>query len=122
MGTNAASAGYVIDFASASGNVKGESRSEAGGLVGSNQGEIRNASASGMISGGTYATLGGLVGSNQGKISQSVASGKVNVLSNYYVQVAGGLVGINYGEMKGNSAFGEAAKLPAVGANYGTID
>lgn len=122
VGTNAASAGYVIDFASASGNVKGESRSEAGGLVGSNQGEIRNASASGMISGGTYATLGGLVGSNQGKISQSVASGKVNVLSNYYVQVAGGLVGINYGEMKGNSAFGEAAKLPAVGANYGTID
>lgn len=121
VGTNAASAGYVIDFASASGNVKGESRSEVGGLVGSNQGEIRNASASGMVSGGTYATMGGLVGSNQGKISQSVASGKVNVLSNY-AQVAGGLAGVNYGVMSGNAVYGEAAKLPAAGVNYGTID
>lgn len=121
VGTNAAAVGYVIDLANASGNVKGESRSEVGGLVGYNQGEISNASASGMVSGGTYATMGGLVGSNQGKVSQSVASGKVNVLSNY-AHVGGGLVGINYGTMNWNATFGEAAKLPAAGANYGTIN
>ncbi|MNL85331.1 hypothetical protein D3C87_2136060 [compost metagenome] len=50
-----------------------------------------------------------------------MASGKVNVLSNY-AQVAGGLAGVNYGVMSGNAVYGEAAKLPAAGVNYGTID
>ncbi|QVQ28878.1 GLUG motif-containing protein [Achromobacter deleyi] len=74
------------------------------------------------VRGNTYTqALGGLVGSNQGSVSQSVASGKVNVLYNY-AHVGGGLAGVNYGVMNSNATFGEAAKLPVAGANYGTIN
>lgn len=121
VGTNGNNSSSSIDSASASGNVQGGVRAVVGGLVGQNNARITNASSTGSVAASTYATLGGLVGLNMGNVRQSVASGKVNFLPAAYRQTYGGLVGMNYGELFYNGVSGQAALVPFVGFNQGTI-
>jgi hypothetical protein len=72
----------------------------AGGLCGSNYGEIDNCTSSGTVSSfemiGALNGVGGLVGDNLGKINNCYSSSQVNVkLLKYDFAVAGGLVGFN---------------------------
>ncbi len=79
---NVASQG-TVDTSFATGNVEGSS--EAGGLVGDNQGQIQESFATGRITGNSLG--GGLVGNNNGAISQSYATGPVSA------SPEGGLIG-----------------------------
>jgi hypothetical protein len=76
--------------------------SEAGGLVGTSQGEIRNGHAGGTVTGGL--SVGGLVGWGQGVISNSYATGNVTGTNDR----TGGLVGdmLNSGSISGSYASG----------------
>lgn len=117
-GSNSASS---IESASASGRVQGNVSSVVGGLVGQNNARITNSTSTGSVAASSNATLGGLVGLNMGEVRQSVASGKVNFLAPNYRQTYGGLVGVNYGDISYSGASEEAALVPLVGLNQGTI-
>lgn len=86
----------TIENVSASGNIVGPLQqvingSAAGGLVGTNYGNVARSSSSVDISAGSDAA-GGLVGINDGVISQSDATGPLDGTGD-----KGGLVGDNYG-------------------------
>ena len=93
-------------------------RSHAGGLVGENQGSLRNSYASGSVSG---VTSGGLVGWNTGSISNSYAAGSVSGVT------SGGLVGNNTGSISNSyttgSVYGGSFSRVGglVGRNAGSI-
>ena len=64
----------------------------AGGLSGSNHGDIASSSATGEISGGAFSLVGGVVGQNFGRLEGSFAAGSITGGAS---TTAGGLVGMN---------------------------
>jgi len=94
-----------------------------GGVVGRNLGSINDSYANSDISG--YRTLGGLAGVNQGLISNSFSS--ANVVS-YEVELGsiGGLVGTNPGTIRNSYSTGDVIGTTWVGgiagSNSGTIE
>ena len=90
--------------------------SQAGGLVGANQGVITNCSALGSVQGASVG-VGGLVGINwgTGSISGSQAGGHVtgNGRDPVYASRAGGLVGQNVGTITNCFALGSVQALEA---------
>jgi hypothetical protein len=107
--------GCTTGFSCASGVVMVGAGSTGGGLVGENQGIIRNAFATGNVIGaaglggnGNFeqtTTLGGLVGSNEGVITRAFATGAVGGANVANLDV-GGLVGDNGGVIWRSAAFG----------------
>lgn len=79
----------TIDSCHANGTVSAPNGSTVGGLVGYNDGTIKNSYALGNVSSDNF--IGGLVGNNQGAIETSFAAGTVTG-TRYYI---GGLVGYN---------------------------
>jgi subtilase family protein len=122
--------GCTAGFTCASGLVTVGAGSTGGGLVGENQGIIRNAFATGNVVGAAgpggssdfdqVTTLGGLVGGNEGIISHTFATGAVGaggIVSHDFSTDAisatpvanldvGGLVGDNGGTIRHSRAFG----------------
>lgn|GEM_PF-1384954 len=125
--------GSTVNASYASGAVDGPVY--VGGLVGRNDGAIRESHASGTVSG--IDIVGGLAGGNEGgQISQSYAAGTVNGSGNN----AGGLVGynlsgivtrsyaigdvngqINVGGLAGNTDFGGISESYATGSVNGQV-
>jgi hypothetical protein len=94
---------------------------EMGGLVGYNEGSIRNSYSKGNVS-GSYYHIGGLVGSNTGLIDLCYSESNVSNTSHY----SGGLVGQNYGQIRESFSLGSVNSSGAVvgglvGLNYGLI-
>ncbi|MGB6873842.1 MAG: GLUG motif-containing protein, partial [Dehalococcoidia bacterium] len=89
-----------------------------GGLVGINEGTVTNSHSSGSATG--WYTVGGLVGINSETVWNSYSTGSVT--GNYYV---GGLVGWNEGTVwntiSTGSVTGEWDVGGLVGSNYGTV-
>ena len=89
-----------------------------GGLVGINEGTVTSSHSSGGVTG--WYTVGGLVGINSETVSNSYSTG--NVTGNYYV---GGLVGWNDGTVRYTYSIGSVAGEwdvgGLVGSNYGTV-
>jgi filamentous hemagglutinin family protein len=105
----------------------GDSRGNAGGLVGTNYNFITNAYATGAVSiGNDDAFAGGLAGANGGAIVDAYATGSVSISSGGSTH-AGGLVGYNGGPISDAYATGAvsayASGSPSVAglANFGTI-
>ncbi|MCY4580578.1 MAG: hypothetical protein OXD31_16240 [Chloroflexi bacterium] len=114
-----------ITFSYAATNVMGHPSGYTGGLVGRNEwnGVIESSYATGNVVGGL---AGGLVGSNFGNISSSYASGGTESLEDGGFDIAGGLSGSNAGSIRFSYASGgvsspgrEAGGL--VGNNGGLI-
>ncbi len=104
--------GYLtgtIENSSSSGNVTGDVNTDAGGLVGYNDGgNILSSSASGTVSVTFDANAGGLLGYNYiGVVSNSYATGTASATDNAYT---GGLVGYQYkGSISASHASGAAS-------------
>jgi len=94
---------------------------QVGGLVGCNEGTVRDCYSSGSVTGESYVGyVGGLVGDNSGTVSNSYSSG--NVTGDVKV---GGLVGWNYGTVSNSYSTGSVTGNSSVGGlvgwNYGTV-
>jgi len=100
----------IVTDASANGTVRGEQT--VGGLTGRNAGTVTNASASGAVNGSDG--VGGLVGSNDGTVTDASARGVVNGSSG-----VGGLVGDNRGTVANASASGAVDGSSDVGGLVG---
>ncbi len=104
----------TIRNVSASGSVTGTGADDVGGLVGDNLGTLRNAGASGRVSGAE--DVGGLTGDNDGTIRDVTASGRVTGTS----FAAGGLVGDNdEGTIANATASGDVTGAEVVGGLAG---
>lgn len=104
-----------VTYANATGNVFG--RRAVGGLVGQNEGTIRDAVATGQVSGNSNSIyIGGLVGVNHfsGSVISTTATGRVT--GNNEV---GGLIGLNSGTINHTSAMGDVFGNNAVGGLVG---
>ena len=90
------SSGFIREFSSAATVHVGDSDpgavNIAGGLSGSNHGDITSSSTTGEISGGAFSLAGGMVGQNFGRLEGSFAAGGVTGGAS---TMAGGLVGMN---------------------------
>ncbi|KVO45075.1 filamentous hemagglutinin N-terminal domain-containing protein [Burkholderia ubonensis] len=106
-----------IVLSDASGSVSGGARAKIGGLVGLNGGEISRSSSSGTVSGGLNATLGGIVGMDFGTTQASSTTSRI-AYTQGYGQRYGGLAGFAMTSMKGNTASGDAARVPLVGGQF----
>jgi hypothetical protein len=100
-------------------NVSVAGQNVVGGLVGFNEGTVRDSYSSGSVTG--FGAVGGLVGANEGTVRDSHSSGSATGLL-----VVGGLVGKNFGGNVTNSyssanVAGEAFIGGLVGANEGTV-
>ncbi len=85
-----------------------------GGLVGANEGTVRDSHSSGSATGYDY--VGGLVGHNSGgNVTSSYATGRVTGL----VSVVGGLVGANVGNVTNSYATGSVTGGDYVGGLVG---
>ena len=96
----------IISGVTVVGNVNG-----TGGLVGENNGIIRDSTAKVAVAGGTIA--GGLVGSNGGTVTHSEASGDVSGTGSTAGRDGGvgGLVGSNSGTISDSKASGEVTGI-----------
>lgn len=96
----------IISGVTVVGNVNG-----AGGLVGDNEGIIRDSTAKVAVAGGTIA--GGLVGSNGGTVTHSEATGDVSGTGSTAGSGGGlgGLVGSNSGTINDSKASGEVTGI-----------
>ncbi|MBN3787652.1 GLUG motif-containing protein [Burkholderia sp. Ac-20353] len=110
----------TVDASHATGSAKGGDSSRVGGLIGRNDGTVKDSSSTGTVSGGRQAHLGGLVGGNFGYVNKSSTSSPV-AFTNGYNQQYGALAGVNFRMLVGNKASGNAAGLPLVGFNAGTV-
>ncbi|KVN85170.1 filamentous hemagglutinin N-terminal domain-containing protein [Burkholderia ubonensis] len=106
-----------IVLSDASGSVNGGARAKVGGLVGVNGGTIDRSSSSGTVSGGLNATLGGIVGMDFGTTQASSTTSRI-AYTQGYGQRYGGLAGFAMTSMKGNTASGDAARVPLVGGQF----
>jgi len=110
----------TVDASHATGSAKGGDSSRVGGLIGRNDGTVKDSSSTGTVSGGRQAHLGGLVGGNFGYVNKSSTSSQV-AFTNGYNQQYGALAGVNFRMLAGNKVSGNAAGLPLVGFNAGTV-
>jgi hypothetical protein len=109
--------GVIENVGVVSGNVTGYSN--AGGLVGKNEGTVAEAHSSGSVNG--QSNVGGLVGWNfEGTVAEAHSSGSVNGQSN-----VGGLVGWSTGTLSNSYATGGVTGNSSVGGlagkNGGTL-
>ena len=97
---------------------------DIGGLVGDNRGTIRDSYATGSVTGG--GDIGGLVGDNRGTIRDSYATGSVSGDNENEFASIGGLVGYNEGTIRDSYATGSVTGGGDIGGlvganNGGTI-
>ena len=95
-------------------SVAKSSLSGVGGLVGANYGTITNSYAAGFVGSGGF--VGGLVGWNEGTIMNSYATGSVGS-----VWFVGGLVGTNNGTITNSYATGSVTQSGHVGSTGGLV-
>ena len=86
-----------------------------GGLVGNNNGTIKNSYATGNVVGQEY--VGGLAGRSKGRIEKSYATSSVTGKDN-----VGGLVGFNWKQIKNSYATGDVTGTDRVGGLVGGND
>ena len=92
--------------------------SSSGGLVGQNNGDIRNSYATGTVSSTTGHSIGGLAGYNNGSISSSYSTATADSTIN----IAGGLVGRNTGTISNSYATGVLSAQNNIGGLVGQND
>ncbi len=123
IGLFGVSSGTIENIGLVGGTVSSGCSCNAGGLVGSNAGTIRNAYSSASVS-DPFASMGGLVGRNSSTITNSYATGTVTGGDNFEV---GGLVGANSGQITNAYATGAVVNVAGVetgglvGLNQGSI-
>lgn len=83
---------YVTGAVEGSGNKQTDA---TGGLVGRNNGEIRESFSAADVTGNGLADVGSLLGRNKGVVEQSYAIGSASSDSEEFSAAAGGLVGVN---------------------------
>ena len=112
----------------ATGNVKNNQKSLAGGLVADNMGIIAYSHSAANVTGGLFG-IGGLAATNEGTISDSYSTGKISAGSGGRgsFDEAGGLVGYNYNTIENSYATGivtggnEVSAGGLAGINLGSI-
>ncbi|RXJ97813.1 hypothetical protein CRV02_14260, partial [Arcobacter sp. CECT 8989] len=96
---------------------------QIGGLVGQNDGIIKNAYVTGSIVGAS--SVGGLTGTNTGTISQSYSNVSISTRENYLGRQMGGLVGHNFSTIKNSYSLGSVSGYEHIGGlvgnSFGTI-
>lgn len=92
-----------------------------GGLVGSNEGMVRNCGATGSVTGSQY--VGGLTGINIGRVWGSYSNGSATGTGNLYI---GGLVGWNDGTVTNSCSLSSVTGYNVIGGlvglNSGSVD
>lgn len=119
--TNTGVFGYTAESALIDGlgvygaSVVNTSSNNVGGIVGYNQGKVKNSFFNGKVEG--YRNVGGVVGLNEGEVSTSYSSGQV--VSNHYF--VGGIVGKNTATLTNSYSLSQVYSKLANAVNVGGV-